>query len=316
MPEWTKHHPAPVSITFLIFDQFSNLCLANCLEPLRASNTLSLRATFDWQILTPTGDPVHSSSGMQVLPHAPLSALKPCDYLYVVASYHHDRLDTREMRRALQRAARMAGTVVGLDAGPWLLASAGLLDGRRATVHWDILDAFTERFLDVDAEQARFIRDGPMITCAGAMSALELTLDLISDHLGTAMRLDVESMFIHGDPPVGDGTGRPSVADPLVRRALALMRGNVERPLTLPALASKLSSQSRTLDRRFRNVLGAPPGTVYRHLRLSSARKMLEGTSLSISEISLRCGYESSAALARAMRRHYGATPSDLRQGT
>ncbi|WP_085892998.1 GlxA family transcriptional regulator [Roseovarius litorisediminis] len=314
MPEWTKHHSAPVSIGFLIFDQFSNLCLANCLEPLRAANTQTLKRAFDWQILTSDGAPVLSSSGMQVVPHAPLAALKPCDYLFITASYDHDRHDTRATRQALQRASRRAQVTVGLDAGPWLMASAGLLNGRRATVHWDLLDGFTEAFLGVEAEQARVVRDGPMMTCAGAMSALDLTMGLINDHLGMSARLDVEALFIHGDPPVGSNRDQKAVSDPLVSRALALMRNNLEYPLSQTILARHLSCQPRTLDRRFRAALGAPPGTVYRHLRLASARKMLEGTNLSIAEIGLRCGYDSPAAMTRAMRRQYGATPSELRR--
>ena len=314
MPKWTKTATTPVRIAFLIYDQFSNLCLANCLEPLRAANTQTSSHAFDWQIFTPDGAPVLSSSGMQVLPHAPLAELSPCDYLFVTASYDHQRHDTPSNRRALQRAARLAGVTVGLDAGPWLMASAGLLDGRRSTVHWDLLDGFTEQFLEVEAEQARVIRDGPMMTCAGAMSALDLTLGLISDHLGIAARLDVEALFIHKDPPIGSDRDQNAVRDPMVSRALGFMRENLEHPLSLDVLARQLSCQSRTLDRRFRARLGAPPGTVYRHLRLASARKLLEGTNLGVAEIAVRCGYESPAALTRAIRREYGVTPSGLRR--
>ncbi len=314
MPEWTKSQSEPVSIAFLIFDQFSNLCLANCLEPLRAVNTQTRTRAFDWQILTPDGAPVLSSSGIQVLPHAPLSALRPCDYLFITASYDHDRHDTPAHRRAIQRASRLARVTVGLDAGPWLMASAGLLDGRRATVHWDLLDVFTERFLQIEADQAHVVRDGSMMTCAGAMSALELTLGLISQHLGQSARLEVEALFIQGDPPVGVRRDQKATADPLISRALGVMRANLERPLALDRLARQLSCQPRTLDRRFRAALGASPGAVYRHLRLSSARKMLEGTTLGVAEIAVRCGYDSPAALTRAIGRQYGATPSALRR--
>jgi transcriptional regulator GlxA family with amidase domain len=183
-------------------------------------------------------------------------------------------------------------------------------------VHWDLLDAFTERFLDTEAERARVLRDGPWWTCAGAMSALDLTLGLIADHLGIAARLDVESLFIHGDPPVTMPRERQAISDPLVHRALGLMRETVERPLPLASLAQALSCQPRTLDRRFRSRLGAAPGTVYRHLRLAAARRMLEATALGIAEISLRCGYDSPAALARAFRQVYDTTPSALRKGS
>jgi transcriptional regulator GlxA family with amidase domain len=99
----------------------------------------------------------------------------------------------------------------------------------------------------------------------------------------------------------------------LVRKALNMMRENPESPLNLTVLAQKLSCQPRTLDRHFRGSLGAPPGEVYRHLRLSMARKLLEGTTLNLVEIALRCGYDSPSALSRAIRRLYGASPKQLR---
>ena len=314
MPEWTKPLAPARRIAVLLFDQFSNLCLANCIEPLRAANTLYGQPLFHWQIFTVTGEVATSSSGMRVMPDAALGTLGNCDDLLVVASYDHTRHDTPTTRRLLRHAAGKADTVVGLDTAPWLLASAGLLNGRRATVHWDILDAFTERFLEVEAEQARIVRDDRFMTCAGAMSALDLTLGLIAEHGGLSVRLDVEALFMHGDPPAGASHMRGTVTDPLIRRGLALMRENLEKPLALSELSRQLSCQSRTLDRRFRTRLGAPPGTVYRHLRLSAARKLLEDSALSVAEIALRCGYESPVALTRAIRRYYGATPTALRQ--
>jgi transcriptional regulator GlxA family with amidase domain len=313
MPKWTKTPSAPVRIAFVLFDSFSNLCLANCLEPLRAANTLGGRAAFAWQILTPGGAAVHSSSGLQVLPHGALSELSAADYVFVLSSYDYERHDGPETRRALVRAAARADTMVGLDAGPWLMAAAGLLDGRRATVHWDLIDDFAETFLEVRAERAHHLRDGPVMTCAGAMAALDLTLETISAHLGTAMRLDVEALFIHGEPPVGAPGEAEGARDPMVRRALALMREHLERPLPLAALARRLSCQPRTLDRRFRAGLGAPPGRVYRHLRLAAARRLIAETRLGIAEVAVRCGYDSPAALARAVRREYGRSPRALR---
>lgn len=312
MQKWTKPPGAPVRIAFLVFDRFSNLCLANCLEPLRAANTVSRAQMFDWRIVTLDGRPAHSSSEMQVMPHGALAGLDAVDYLFVLASYDHARHDRHAVRQALHRAAAQAGTLVGMDTGPWLMAAAGLLDGRRATLHWDLLDAFAERFLSVQTVRARAVSDGPRITCAGALSALDVMMELIAEHAGMAARLDVEDQFMHGS----DTSATPPQADALVRGALAQMRAHVERPLPLAQIAGRLNCQIRTLDRRFRQGLGAPPGTVYRHMRLSEARKLLDATTLPIAEIAVRCGYESPAALARAMRARYGAAPSALRRGT
>ena len=147
MQKWSKFPDAPCRIALLLFDRFSNLCLANCLEPLRAANTLTGKEGFTWEILTPDGAPSRSSSGIEVLPHAALGAMPKVDFLLVLASYDHDRHDTPAIRRLLRDAARKADVVVGLDAGPWLLASAGLLQGRRymLSLTWNApVEAFDE----------------------------------------------------------------------------------------------------------------------------------------------------------------------------
>ncbi|KRS13192.1 AraC family transcriptional regulator [Roseovarius atlanticus] len=313
MPEWTNSASSPTRIGFLLFDRFSNLCLANCIEPLRAANTLGPGAFFDWTVISLDGGPTRSSSDIEMIARCSLSQMPKVDYLFVLASYGHEAHDTPMTRRGLREAARQTNRMVGLDAGPWLLAAAGLLDGKRATVHWDLLDAFTERFLAVEAERAHVLSDGSVITCAGAMSALDLTLDLIAQHLGMSVRLDVEALFLQGDPPVG-GSRTAQVTDPLVRKGLQLMRDTIENPISVQQLAQRLSCQPRTLDRRFRSRLGAPPGKVYRHLRLAAARKFIEDSNLGIAEIAVRCGYDSPAAMTRAIKRQYGTTPRDLRR--
>ena len=150
MQKWTILAESSVSICFLLFDRFSNICLANCLEPLRAANTLAGRQVYNWQFLTLDGLSAASSSRLQILPDAALKDMAQCDYLCVVASYDYLKHDTASLRQALRQAARKCRTLVGLDSGPWLMASAGLLDGKRATVHWEMLDLFSERFLTTD----------------------------------------------------------------------------------------------------------------------------------------------------------------------
>ncbi|MEM6483135.1 MAG: helix-turn-helix domain-containing protein [Pseudomonadota bacterium] len=314
IPQWTKSISRPVKINLLLFNRFSNLCLANCIEPLRAANTLLARQVFQWSILTPDGCPSRSSSGLDILAHHAAGQMKPSDYLFVLASYDHERHDTSDTRHLLQSVARRSGVIVGLDAGPWLIAAAGLLENRHATVHWDLLPAFSEAFLNVQTERRRIVRDGSLVTCAGAMSALDLTLELIAEHAGEATRLDVSRLFFHGEPPLPE-MREERTPDLLVRKAIDIMSDRLERPLSLTDLAKRLSCQPRTLDRRFRARLGAPPGQVYRHMRLSAARSMIEESRRSITEIALLCGYESPAALTRAIRRQYGVSPRALRMG-
>jgi AraC family carnitine catabolism transcriptional activator len=313
MQKWTKSSLRPVKIGILLFDQFSNLCLANCLEPLRAANRFSQDPAYEWDLVTLTGGAVESSSGMPVLPNAALLECAGWDYLFILASYGYREHDTASTRSALRRAAASTKTVVGLDTAPWLMASAGLLDGRRSTVHWEVFDRFSETFLRLQTERQHVVSDGNRITCAGALSALDLTLDLIADHLGQAMRLDIAHLFLQ--PEVSPTT--PPVQNPhkdrLIHRAMHLMRQTLETPLSVPKLAAALACPAKTLERRFQSSLSAPPGKVYRHLRLSRAAQLIEGASLPVSEIAVRCGYDSPSAFTRAFKARYGRAPTQAK---
>lgn len=315
MQIWTKSTHAPINIAVLLYPRFSNLCLANCLEPLRAANGFAGRDVYRWRFLSPEGSPPRSSSGLLVQPDGALGEISECDYLFVLSSYDQVAHDTTAHRQALRRAAGKAANVVGFDTGAWLMAAAGLLRGRRATVHWDLLEPFEERFLDTTALRESWVADGPMITCAGAMAAFELTRAMVREHLGASMAVDVDGLFLTDRPQSApQPQPEPRRADPLVRRALALMRANLETPLSMTALARALNTGPRTLARRFEDTLGKSPGAVYRHLRLSAAHQMVINGTLGISEIALRCGYENPAAMTRAFRSRFGAPPRALRR--
>jgi AraC family carnitine catabolism transcriptional activator len=307
MHKWTIPHPNPITINILLFDRFSNMCLANCLEPLRAANTILGKDIYRWHFLTCDGAAVQSSSSLPITPEMALADMQACDYLFVISAYDYDLHDTSKTRRILRRAADRSRAVVGLDSGSWLMAGAGLLTAKRATIHWEVLDAFSERFLDVDVVRERVVRDGNRITCAGAMSAYDLARNVIENHLGHGIAQDVDALFLRDPSRAGDV--RPMDQKSPVERAITLMHENIEKPLDLATLAKHAACPSKTLERRFRAQLGATPGQVYRHIRLTAARNLVVSTTLQVTEIALRCGYESPAALSRAYKARFGHPP-------
>lgn len=301
----------PVEIVFLLFERFSNLCLANCLEPMRAANGFLPGPAYRWRFATLDGGPVRTSSGLPVLPDSALVGTGPIDRLFVMASYDHLRHDNPTTRRALARAGQRAGQVIGLDAGAWLMAGAGLLTDRRATIHWDLAEAFAERFLDVTVVQEPHLQDGDRVTCAGAMAAFDMTRAMIRADLGPSIALDVDGLFLSERPAP---QSQPRRGDPLVTRATALMRAQLESPLSQDDLARALGTTPRTLARRCQAALDLTPGALYRHLRLSAARQLVESSLLPVSEVALRCGYDDAAAFSRAFRLRFGMSPQSLRR--
>ena len=312
MPDWSKTSSAPQQVAVLLFDGFSNHCLANTIEPMRAANTLSGRKLYTWSFLSLDARPVTSSSALPVAPHDRLNAASG-DMLIVMPSYGFRDHGGWSTQAALRAAAHRFKTLVAMDTGSWLLAEAGLLEGYRATIHWQELTAFAERFPDIAARRERFLIDRDRITCSGAMAAFDLTLHLIGRDHGQALALEVAQLFMTRDS-ARSHSGGATPAGRLVNRALALMQENLDEPLSIPVLARRAGSTQKVLEAQMRRDLGAGPATVYRRFRLTLARKLVTDSDLSVAEIALRCGYQNPAAMTRAFRAEFNTTPRQLRQ--
>jgi transcriptional regulator GlxA family with amidase domain len=311
MQKWKKSRSAPQQIGVLLFDGFSNHCLANTVEPLRAANMLSGRRLYDWKFLSLSAGPVTSSSGLQVAPHGTLQT-SDGNMLMVMPSYGFHMHGGWQTLAGLRAAADRFDTLVGLDTGSWLLALAGLLDGRRATIHWEELTGFTERFPEVDAVRERYVVDRDRITCSGAMAAFDLVLHLIGQDQGQALALEVEQLFmIRGS--ARSHTGGAGATRGYVNKALALMQEHLEAPLPISEIANRVGRSQKALSVRMQAELGAGPAQVYRRLRLNLARKLVAETDLTVGEVALRAGYDDPSALTRAFKAEFGVTPRTLR---
>ncbi|WP_127113520.1 GlxA family transcriptional regulator [Shimia sediminis] len=313
MQRWAKTYAATQQFGVLLFDGFSNHCLANTVEPLRAANMLSGQALYQWQFLTLSGQNAQSSSGLQVAPHQRLAEASG-DVLAVMPSYGFQSYTGWQVQTALRAASQRFAAMAGLDTGSWLLAEAGLLDGHQATIHWEELTGFEERFPEVDTRRERFVIDRDRITCSGAMAAFDLVLHMIGRDHGQALALEVSQLFMTRDS-ARSHAGGAGAASRVVNRALAVMQEHLEEPLPIAEIARRVGRTQKALEVRMMADLGATPQRVYRRLRLTLARKLVTETDLTVSEIALRTGYETPAAMTRAFKAEFATTPQQLRRG-
>jgi transcriptional regulator GlxA family with amidase domain len=314
MRNWKTGAEETQNVAVLIFPRFSNHCLANVIEPLRAANDALGRTAYSWELVSLDGEMVESSSGMPVLPNRKLSDHPGGEFLFVASSYDVQKFANSRTTRAIQSAEKKFSTVAGLDTGAWLMAHAGLLEGTEATIHWDELTAFSETFPNVDVVADRFVYQGKRITCGGAMTAFDLILDLIGRQHGEAIKLEVADLFVPQDTQPASHYLFRQYASSEINNCLKLMSENIEAPLTIAELAHLVETNQKTLNRLFVAELGAPPKSVYRRKRLSSARRLAKQSSYTITEIALRCGYLNPAAMTRAFVEEFGQTPSALRK--
>ena len=309
----------PLVIDLLMVDGFSLMSLAATMEPLRAANRVSGRALYDWRLLSPDGRPAVSSSGVPFPVSGALDPKPTRDALIVVAAFEAQRRAAGLPAR-LRAIARARVPVGGIESGSWILAKAGLLDGYRATAHWEEVDEFAAAFPAVDVVADRFVIDRDRFTAGGATPALDMMLHLIRIQHGMTIALNVASIFIYDQEhlpadrqPIVQ-VGRLGFVEPRLTAAIRLMEGSIEEPLAVARIAAEIGLSARSLQTLFVRHLGAAPHAYYLDLRLDAARRLLQQTRRSIVEIAIACGFASASAFSRAFRRRYRHSPRDLRR--
>jgi transcriptional regulator GlxA family with amidase domain len=193
------------------------------------------------------------------------------------------------------------------------LAAAGLMDGYRATSHWDVLTEFEETYPEVTVVQDRFVIDRDRLSCGGATTTMELMLELIAQHHRPMLSLDVAALFMHGERPGAAPHLRGEAGDRVMRAAAALMRRHLEAPLPIPEIARRLGLSQRGLEQRCQRAAGRSPQRLYASIRMAEAHRLVQETTLSVAEIAGRVGYADASAMTRGFRREFGHPPRAVR---
>lgn len=306
-------------VDVLVLEQFSLMCLAAVIEPLRAANRVAAAPLYRWRLLSRDGGAPISTSGVRVGADGPFTAETQRAALFVLGSFNARGVD-RRLSADLRRAARGRPAIAGIEAGSWLLARAGLLDGFAATTHWEDLHEFAESFPKIAVAKDRFVMDRNRWTAGGAAPALDMMLTMLRREHGLPLALNVASVFIY-DQTLAGSTPQPVVSlgrlltdDPALATAIALMQQNLEEPLPLTAIAASAGVLLRTLQMRFNRQLGQSPHGYYLDLRLAAAKRMLEQSGAGVAEIAAAHGFGSASAFARAFRQRFGQTPLAARR--
>lgn len=319
MTEIAIFQPArdPLTIALLVLPQASILEVASALDPLRNANRQLGHEAYRWRVVSPDGAPVPLTCGIELPSSGPLSHAVGADALIVVAGYRLAEVATRPLIRDLRRIAPRFQLVGGIDAAPWVLARAGLLDGHRATVHWEDLEDLAATHPDIDVVPDRFVIDGNRVTISGAAPASDFMLHLIRSRHGAALARQVAASFLStvrpgAEPQIAQGQD-PSL-DPRVAKALARMEARIDTPEPAAVTAKAVGLSPRRLESLFRTALGTTPAAHALDLRLQAARRMLTDTRHPIAEVALRTGFSSPSTLSRAFRARFGQSPGSLRR--
>lgn len=310
----------PLTVTFLIFAGASIMCVASAVDPLRAANRIAGERHFDWRVVSTDGEWPVTTSGLPIAVDGRFDASAKTDVLILVGGFGTRDLGTPSLNTAIRRMARSTRAVGGVEAGTWLLGHAGLLEGRKATTHWEDLEDFAAAFPGADVRPDRYVIDGSVFTSGGASPTFDLMLHLVRARLGMAVALDVASVFIYDQTRAATDAqplvslGRLDGYDPRLAQAIRLMESHVDRPLTVAAIARRAGVTPRTLELIFGRSIGETPGAYFLRLRLNAARRLVVDTGLPMADIAARTGFSSAAAFSRAFSRAFGSSPSHMRR--
>ena len=295
------------------------MAFAAAIEPLRAANRLTGEPRFAWRLFSRDGDAVSASNGIDIAVGSAISDDVKLDMMLACAGTRDSGANDAAVAKWLRALARSGTTLGGISLGAYVLAYAGLLDGRRCALHWESLAAFSERFPRIRTTTDIFVIDGNRCTCAGGTAALDMMLQVISERDGRALANDVSEQFIHSrirgthDPQKMAIQSRFGVANEKLIAAISMMEDAQDEPRPVHQIAHDVELSARQLERLFAKYLRASPSHYYLKLRLDRARAMLLQTTKPILDVAVACGFASASHFSRCYRAAYGHKPSDER---
>lgn len=305
----------PQRFSFVLLPEFSMIALSAALEPLRHANRTSGQTLYEWRIYSDDGGPLSSSSGLRLSVDGELDAVDLRSIIVVCGGTNVIRNSSPRMAVWLRKAARFSTMIGGLCTGPFSLAAAGLLDGHRATIHWECFDAFREAFPKVNVSRSLFELDGNRFTCAGETASIDMMVAFLSGWHGDKLANRVAEQVVQTRIRAAKDEQRLSfpvrfgTRNPKLREAIELMGEHIEDPISIDALAIATGSSRRQLERLFRRYAECSPMTYYRGIRLERARAFLLETHLTPAQAALACGFSSVTALSKAYRSRFGHSP-------
>jgi len=283
---------------------------------------------YEVKLLSADGEPLESSSGLTVTPHASLARTPAAiDTLIVAGGYGREQAAADPvLLEWIRRTSKTARRTASVCTGAFLLAEAGLLTGRRATTHWKSHSGLAQQYPDVEVDpDPIYIRDGRIWTSAGITAGIDLSLALIQEDLGRKVAMQVaRHLVVFLNRPGGQAQfSAPLEAQTAAANGNAPNRftplhdwvaENVAGDLRVERLAEQAGMSPRTFARVYTAKMGTTPARMVERIRIEAVRRNLEESDTPIKQIATLCGFGQEERLRRAFGRQVGTTPAEYRR--
>ncbi|MDR0253358.1 MAG: GlxA family transcriptional regulator [Brucellaceae bacterium] len=314
------------SIVFFLVPNFSMIAFATAIEPLRIANRMLGFEAYRWRLASADGKPVMASSDIEIAVNTSLDderrnligENRP-SMAFVCSGVHVESYQNKSALAWLRESYNRGISVGGLCTGAHILASAGLLSGKRCAIHWENLPGFSETFPKAEVYADLFEIDSNLYTCAGGTAALDMMLKLIGD--------DFDENLVNSicEQALTDRVRKPHDRQRLPLRArlgvqnskvlsiIEMMEGCLTEPLSLLDVAGNVGLSRRQIERLFRQEMGRSPARYYLEIRLDRARHLLIQSSMPVVEVAVACGFVSASHFSKCYRELYGRSPQQER---
>lgn len=312
-------HETPVDVAILLTTRFPLLSMSICTESLRVANREAGELQFDRRLVSETGGPMTSSSGIEIAVDAAIDDVSRATVVIVLSSYRPEETATPKLLGWLRGLARRGAVIACVDTGSYLLAKAGLLPDSEIAVHHEVIPAYRELFDDASFSDRLSTFDGRVASSAGGMATLDMMMQLIARFSDSSLAERTLHVLNYRMTEDGRQIGLSGTdmtigrVDRRLRRLIEMMQANIETPLTLSVLCRACHVDVSTATRLFERAYGQSPGRYYKAMRLERARTLLANSPLQVSTIADAVGFSNAAAFTRAFKQHFGELPSRMR---
>jgi transcriptional regulator GlxA family with amidase domain len=312
----TEHH-----IVIVAFPSGQILDVSGPLEVFSTASRFLPIPPYRAQVVSATGGAVLSTSGMEFLTTAIADVIGPIDTLVIAGGRDiHEASKDEHLVHHIGRLAANSRRVTSVCSGAFLLAAAGLLDGRRATTHWADCELLASDYPLVAVEpDAIYVHDENVWTSAGVTAGIDLALALVADDYGPRAAVDVARQLVvylrrsGGQAQFSAVLAAQSSDHEPVRDVLTWLTDNLTADLSIPALAVRANLSDRQFSRVFKAEVGITPAEHVEAVRMEAACRLLETTSKSMEQIATVCGFGVPETMNRAFRRRLNTTPGEHR---
>jgi len=314
--------PARRRIVILAFAGVQPLDVVGPAEVFSGASNVAGGDAYSVEVVAPSAEPIATTGGYRLAPAGEVSGCRGAiDTLIAAGGFGTARAEEdAELVTWIRRAAGRSRRIGSVCSGAFLLARAGLLDGRRATTHWAGCAELARRYPEIEVDpDPIFVRDGEVWTSAGVTAGMDLALAMVEEDLGREVALEIARwLVLFLQRPGGQSQYSAHLAGPLAeRRPLRELQGwiaeNLASDLRVETLAERAAMSPRNFARAFRRETGRTPAVYVEELRVERARQCLEQGSEPVEVVARRCGFGTPETMRRAFARRVGVPPADYR---